>query len=256
MNNLISAKYEGIRGTINPETIEQMSYKITIQPVARQWEIFTRGAQAAGFNYLLLDETAEPSYNISLADMYRFSTRQPVPEYFAQLLGEGGPFILRGESHCLLFDTRVTGLMPRMRLYSRKYPPAKLPVLAERILSQLAQQYSYLELTALLSERDYMIADEKVHPDRSVEVAWRRWHLSGLQTDEVTVLSGPQKQEVRVVIDLHGVVTVDLSGYSEEKQEEYGKSLGQELGILIKVEKASSESSASKEEAVLPPAEG
>ncbi len=205
---------------------------IHIQPVVRNWELFTKGAKSAGYEFTFAADDDASLSLISMKHHYRNSVPVALPDFFLRLIGNGPAFILRSEELTLLYQAEIPG-KGIARLYSRKYTRPKLRLLGGRILCQLAQQYAYLYLVHLLDAKDYMIVSEAIDPDLSIQITLRRWKLKDQATEDITILSGPQKEEIILEINPQGIITMDLTSLESPRCESYAQWLSNHLGYSI-----------------------
>jgi hypothetical protein len=205
---------------------------IHIQPIVRNWDIFTKGAKSAGFDFSFAAEDEASLSLFSLKHHYRDSVPVALPDFFKKFINSSPAFILRSDDFTLLYQSDVPKKV-FARLYSRKYTRPKLRMLGGRILCQLAQQYSYLYLVNLLDSKDYMIVGESINEDLTIMMTLRRWNLKGKSNEDITVLAGPQKEEIQLEINPQGLITIDLSPLEPEQIVSYTHWLSNHLGYLI-----------------------
>ena len=72
-------------------------------------------------------------------------------------------------------------------------------------------------------------------PDTSIKMTLRRWTLSDKQMEEITVLSGPQKEEIHCEINALGLLTFDVSQLEEENKERYFQLIINEIGSRVQL---------------------
>ena len=207
---------------------------LKIQPVVKNWLLFGKGAYAAGFNYSLLAEQPTSNLQLSMANIYRFSGTMDIPNFFLDFIGNTEPFYLQGDTYSFIFETR-NPIKPELRIFSRKYTSRRLKVMTEKILGQLVQQYAYLKIIESFNPKDYMLSGETVKTDLTVIVSLRRWSLMANPVEDMTVLSGPQREEIIIEITPSGMVLFDLNLLEEFKQKEYIPWLGRQLGRILEM---------------------
>jgi hypothetical protein len=211
--------------------MDERPYIIKVQPVIKNWELFRKGASAAGFEMSFVEEQKTPLTALSLRNMYRNSVSIPVPAPFLCAIGHAESFFLEGEKLCVLVESSNVK-HTQVRIFSKRYPRWKLKHLGERVLSNLIQQYVYLLLISLLRPKDYIVVGETIDPDFTVNVNLRRWSLAGDSSEEITIISGPQKQEMLVQIHSRGWVTIDLSLLDKDMQKKYSQWMIGSLGTI------------------------
>ena len=154
----------------------------------------------------------------------------PLPAFLNQSIQSFEPFLLRSEFLVFLFTkSPKTGF--QVQVFSDEYNPKELTGVGEKVLRNLIQQYGYHRTLSLLKPRDYFVAGESVLPDTTVKMTLRRWTLIGKQVEDITVLSGPQKEEIQCEINPTGFIYFDLTQLEEENQERYSKLFTSEIGV-------------------------
>jgi hypothetical protein len=214
--------------------MDEHPYIIKVRPVIKNWELFRKGVSAAGFEMSFVEAPKTPL--TALRNMYRNSVTIPVPSHFLHAIGHIESFFLEGEKLCLLVES-TNARQSQARIFSKWYPRWKLKLLGERVLSNLIQQYVYLLLISLLHPKDYIVVGETIDPDFAVNVNLRRWSLAsvphrGDSSEEITVISGPQKQEMLVQIHSQGWVAIDLTLLDQDMQKKYSQWIVGNLGTL------------------------
>ena len=212
--------------------MDEHPYIIKVQPVIKNWELFRKGASAAGFELSFVEAQKAPLTALSLRNMYQNSVNIPIPDHFLRAIGYAESFFLEGEKLCVLVECGNVK-HSEVRIFSKRYPRWKLKHLGERVLSNLIQQYVYLLLISLLRPKDYIVVGETMDPDFTVNVNLRRWSLAGDSSEEITIISGPQKQEMLVQIHSEGWVAIDMSLLDKDMQKKYSQWIIENLGILL-----------------------
>jgi hypothetical protein len=211
---------------------ESETQKILIEPIVRNWDIFTKGAKSAGFDFSFAAEDEASLSLFSLKHHYRDSVPVALPDFFKKFIGNSPAFILRSDDFTLLYQSDVPKKV-FARLYSRKYTRPKLRMLGGRILCQLVQQYAYLYIVKLLDSKDYMIVGESINDDLTIKMTLRRWNLKGKSNEDITVLAGPQKEEIQIEINPQGLISIELSTLEPEQIVSYTHWLSNHLGHRI-----------------------
>ena len=207
--------------------------KFTLRADIRDWKLFSDGASAAGFNFSYLSDEGNPDYANNISEEYRYSISLPVPVYLSRGFHSFEPFILRNEEMEFLF-TKSTKANYQVQVFSDSYNPKELSPLAEIVMKNIMQQYAYHRTISVLRPKDYSAVAESVLPDLTVKVDLRRWTLTARHMEEITVLAGPQKEEISLEISPEGLLTFDLSQMEEENKERYYHLLVADIGERIK----------------------
>jgi hypothetical protein len=210
------------------------SLKFTLQPEIREWKIFASGANAAGFSFSNLSDEPDQETPLRLSDEYRYSISLPVPEYLIRSFKKIHPFVLRSESLVFFFGKpSKTGY--QVQIFSNEYSPKELAVVGDKVMRHLIQEYAFHRTLAILRPKDYFVAGESVSSDSTVKLTLRRWTLSGRQMEEITILSGPQKEEIKMDINPEGLVSFDLTLLEDENKERYFQLLVSAIGNQVEL---------------------
>jgi hypothetical protein len=206
--------------------------KFTVRPEIRDWTIFARGASASGFVFSYLEDEPDKEQSKTLTAIFKYSISLPLPEFLNKSIQSFEPFLLRSESIVFLFiKSPKTGY--QVQVFSDEFNPKELTVVGEKVMRNLIQQYGYHRTLSLLRPRDYFVAGESVLSDTTVKMTLRRWTLTGKQVEDITVLAGPQKEEIQCEINPTGFLYFDLTQLEEENQERYSKLFTSEIGVRV-----------------------
>lgn len=225
--------------------------KFMLQPEVRDWKIFASGANAAGFSFSFLADDPDSNAPLSFHDDFRYSISLPVPEYIIRSIKKTNPFLLRSESMIFYFG-KPSKSGDQVQIFSNEYSPKELAVLGDKVMRNVIQQYAFHRTMTILRPKDYFIAGESVSSDSTVKMTLRRWTLSGRQMEEITVLSGPQKEEIRMEINPEGLISFDLSQMEEENKERYFELLVSIIGNRVESSGSSPSTKRSKLKQVIP----
>ncbi len=224
--------------------------KFTLQPEIREWKIFASGANAGGFSFSFLSDEPDQESPLKFTDEYRYSISLPVPEYLTRSLKKINPFLLRSESMVFFFG-KPSKSGDQVCIYSNEYSPKELAGLGDKVMRHLIQQYAFHRTLAILRSKDYFVAGESVGSDSTVKLTLRRWTLSDKQMEEITILSGPQKEEINMDINPEGLLSFDLAQLEDENKERYFQLLVSAVGNRVELPAVPSSVKAGKLKQVL-----
>ena len=211
-----------------------MPDKFKIRPEIRDWKIFSSGASAAGFSFSFLRDEKGQDYPKDLIADYRYSISLPVPEYLFLSAQSFEPFVLRSESIILLFG-KSNEINQQVRIFSNTIHPKGLDMISKKVMHNLIQQYGFHKTLSIFRPQDYAVVGESVFPDTTVKFSLRRWTLTGKQMEDITVLAGPQKEEIEFEINPEGLLTFDLILFEEEDKKQYVLTLVSEIGTRMDI---------------------
>jgi hypothetical protein len=187
-----------------------------LMPVATAWPFFTGGAGAMGFKVIIALSNVERQRMKETQQQVTFEANKILKE----ALQGRGTVTLQREDITVVLEEDAHGKR-WVHLFSDKLTKSQLKQTGEKVVTQVLRQYTYHQSMKLLKEKGFVMAEENVLEDSTIQTKVRRWLPLGL------------KEEITFEIAPDGIIRVVLSGVEEEKRQGYLEEFCRVIGKLI-----------------------